>query len=553
MSNPQTNDLIQLFAENYFENLYYFALKKVSNANEASDLAADIALNVIHQLRKGTVPDNFSAWVWKIARNRYSAWAKNKSKSTNALSGSDIGALEIPADCNVASDIIHQEDLQLLRRELAFISSEYRNILVAYYIEYKSIKDIAESQNLPIGTVKSKLSRSRKKLKEGMDMAREFGTLSYKPEDIYFISNGFPGANGEPWSHTNKKLCKNIMLAAYRTPSTAEELAMEIGMSLPYMEDELETLVQGELLRKNGKKYETNLIIISAAAQKKVFANLDAIKQSLTEKLIALVEGKTQMLAENNFQWHEGYQPYEDMKWAMLMVAIDNVRQMVVNNIHNHNNASYNWNMGKYGHTIRPNGGEWDLLGMEMFNDNRPITIGCHGSATGRPAYEEQIEFAQFKFWYRDIAYKTPEHLTHQHTQAFVAVAKHNIEGINPQILSELVEYGYLEKIAVDEYRPTFLITFREKIGDFTPPQREKYDKLFGDVYDIAFEHYNFCREVLSREIPDFIKDNLGQINHAYANIFEMRGTVLAGALENGYITYADNDDRKMLGAVLMI
>ena len=59
------------------------------------------------------------------------------------------------------------------------------------------------------------------------------------------------------------------MLAAYRTPSTAEELSVEVGVALPYIEEELNALTENTLMKKNGKKYETNFFIISADAQRK--------------------------------------------------------------------------------------------------------------------------------------------------------------------------------------------------------------------------------------------------------------------------------------------
>lgn len=71
--------------------------------------------------------------------------------------------------------MIHTEQMALLRRELVFIKSDYRNTVVAYYIENKNVREIAESLSLPINTVKSRLLRAREILKEGMDMAREFG------------------------------------------------------------------------------------------------------------------------------------------------------------------------------------------------------------------------------------------------------------------------------------------------------------------------------------------------------------------------------------------
>jgi hypothetical protein len=367
-----------------------------------------------------------------------------------------------------------------------------------------------------------------------------------------FIMNGKSGKNGEPWSVISKKLNKNLLLAAYRTPSTAEELAIEIGMALPYLEDELDALVQGEFFRKNGKKYETNFFIVSANAQEKVYTHLRAIQPSITEKIIALIENQAKNLEENGYEWHEGHQPYEDMKWAMLMFKIDEVSYGVLRDINEQRSAPAKSNLGNYGHTKRPNGGEWDLLGMEEYTGERPGFVGQHGAGVGLPENEKLIDFAQFKFKYKGIEHKTPVNLTHEQAKALVAAAQKNTQGIQQRILDELVGYGYLKKTD-GNYAPTFRVTFKNKIGGMNAEQSAQHERLYYEAYNIALEHYNFCREVIYGEIPEFFKDDQYQIDHACANIFSMRGAVLEGALESGYISYADNDERKMLGAYLMI
>ena len=164
--------LINEFAENYMEKLFYFCLKKTGNHTEAEDLTQDIALQIVTALNKGTIPTSFSAWVWQIARNRYSVWAEDKHKRNELQSDSDIGDYEIEDEGgNILDEMVHTEQMALLRRELAFIKSDYRNIIVSHYIENKNVREIALSLSLPVNTVKSRLLRARQILKEGMDMA----------------------------------------------------------------------------------------------------------------------------------------------------------------------------------------------------------------------------------------------------------------------------------------------------------------------------------------------------------------------------------------------
>ena len=127
------NRLIRVFTENHMEKIFYFCLKKTGNSTEAEDLTQDISFQVLSALNRGIVPMNFSAWVWQIARNRYSVWAKEKHTHNESVTGSDIGDYEIEDNSEIIIDeMIRTEQTALLRRELAFIRGDYRNIIVAY-------------------------------------------------------------------------------------------------------------------------------------------------------------------------------------------------------------------------------------------------------------------------------------------------------------------------------------------------------------------------------------------------------------------------------------
>ena len=132
-TNEMRDRLIKEFAENYMEKPFYFCLKKTGSHIEAEDLTQDIALQIITALNKSTIPTSFSAWVWQIARNRYSVWATEKHNRNESVTGSDIGDYEIEDESeNILDEMIHTEQMALLRRELAFIKSDYRNIVVAF-------------------------------------------------------------------------------------------------------------------------------------------------------------------------------------------------------------------------------------------------------------------------------------------------------------------------------------------------------------------------------------------------------------------------------------
>ncbi len=265
----ERNDMLTLLASDYMEKLFYFCLKKTGKQEEAEDLSQEIALCVLKELHRGVVPENFQGYVWQIARNRYAHWAEKTQKKRRYIHEADIGELDIAGEATLTEDYIREEDKHTLRRELAFIASEYREIILAYYIEDNSVKTIAEKLSIPEGTVKIRLFRARNRLKEGMNMARTFGKRSYKPENMHFVMSGITGKAGEPFSLTNDLLSKNILLSAYDEPQPAEEIAIETGVALPYVQERLEILTAGTLMKKTGNRYATKFYIVSSDVQKK--------------------------------------------------------------------------------------------------------------------------------------------------------------------------------------------------------------------------------------------------------------------------------------------
>ena len=368
--------LISEFTEHYMEKLFYFCLKKTDNSHEAEDLASDISLCIINELRKGVIPMNFSAWVWQIARNRYSAWADAKHKRSESVSGADIADFEIEdAQCAPEEQMIQKETISTLRRELAFISVDYREIIVAYYIEDRKTKDIASALSIPEGTVKTKLFRARNILKEGMNMAREFGIKSYKPENVYFTASG-DMSNSDPHSACQRKIPKNILLEASNNPSTLEELSIELGIAMPYMEEEVSLLEKMTLLKKLDQgKYITNFFIADKETQLSVYMAMRHLSKKRSEMLDTIVsetisDVRARGIVKNDMTDGE-------LKWWLIIHAVDYFSRQKIGAA----------NIGKP--PKRENGEGWGFVGYEectlpekvfMGYDGNGMSDACHWS-----------------------------------------------------------------------------------------------------------------------------------------------------------------------------
>ena len=531
MANAMYESLVGEYTENYLQKVYYFCLKKTGNTAEAEDLSGDITLNVLTSLSRGSVPTSFSAWVWQIARNRYSIWADKKHRRTEAVTGTDIGEYELEDGSeDLADALIHQEDLAALRRALAFTAAEYRTIVVAHYLMDQPIRQIAADLSLSESTVKQRLFRARKILKEGMNMAREFGVRSYKPEEVGFSNSCSAfGDKGQPWNVLSHALYKNIFLEAYGNPSTAEELSVELGVALPYMEDELAYLTRETFLVKEGNKYQTAFPIISREAQMKVRCeNVKNVKTitALLEKMVDTYYTATCRKGKAVFD----RQSYEDAKWTLLLCMFERL--------------CYDSDGRRYLYTTRPDNGKWDIVGFQSTDLPEQTGIGLHGTMCDVP-------FSQFRIYYKDMDKKVPDYLTAEEAEALLAIAKG--EGASEGLCERLADYGYLARTD-HGYEPALLVFGKESedISGFTAEEQRVLTESAREVRRLIEETKAYTNRVTREDLPALFKNDDRLSYFACVNNYVDRGFVLDQALADGWLKY-DESTSPIVGAYLYI
>ena len=385
MNGKTAQAYITRYTEEYIGKIFYFCLKKTDKEQEAEELTSDISLCVLNELERGVIPEYFSGWVWRIAKNRYSVWADKKRRKTTLFSGSDISDFELTDSKSAENEYVRNEELSLLRRELAFISSDYRTIVAAYYIDDKPVRDIAAALGLTEGTVKMRLLRARKILKEGMNMAREFGIKSYNPEEITFAASGSQ-SSGLPWSAVQRKIPKNILLQASNNPSTVEELAVELGIAVPYIEEEVEILVNSDLLKKiAGNKFVTNFFIADKNSQLNMY-NAQRLNSKERSRIIDVIaddlisEVRTLGIVRNEMSDN-------DIKWWLVIHIIDycveELSEYNINSPLKHKNAD-----------------TWGFIGFEKAELPENCTMGHNGNGSENAMFWS-YKISDYNMWDR--------------------------------------------------------------------------------------------------------------------------------------------------------
>ena len=274
--------LEQYITEN-MKSVFGYALTRLGNTHEAEELASDIIYEIIKSADNLKNEERFYGFMWRIAGNVYAAYLRKKSRSTNHSAYLDPN---MPDDSSSVPDkIIDDDEKNLLHRELSFLSNQYREAMVLYYFENLSCSEIAVRQKISTEMVKYYLFRARKIVMEGMHMERIYGEKSYNPNYVKIDFWGtLGGQDNEYWEFSKRKVKGNILLAAYYTPVTVQEISMELGVSVPFLEDEIEILCSRQyLIQKNGK-YLTNIPIFSLESKNIIEEKLKCVTKAAAER-----------------------------------------------------------------------------------------------------------------------------------------------------------------------------------------------------------------------------------------------------------------------------
>ena len=146
--------IVQIILEN-MQTLYRVAFGILKNDDEIYDAISATTVKVfenIHTLKK---EEYVKTWITRILINEcYKICNKNKK----------IIYLENVQQKNLVHNDTHEElEFKNLIRNL---NDELKEIVILYYFEDFSIKEISKIIKIPEGTVKTRLSRARKKLED---------------------------------------------------------------------------------------------------------------------------------------------------------------------------------------------------------------------------------------------------------------------------------------------------------------------------------------------------------------------------------------------------
>lgn len=160
----------ETLVKEYEKNVYNLALRMTGNSEDAADMSQEAFIKAYNSLSSFRGDSKFSVWLYRIVSNVCLDYLRSRTrKPTVSLSTENDDGEEVEldiADESQSPELLLDRSLtrDAVRRGLAALPPDHREILLLREIQGLSYEEIAAALGLEAGTVKSRIFRARKKL-----------------------------------------------------------------------------------------------------------------------------------------------------------------------------------------------------------------------------------------------------------------------------------------------------------------------------------------------------------------------------------------------------
>lgn len=147
--------------------VYFSCLKLLGDPQLAEDITQETYLTALQKLGTLAQPENFPAWVNRIGINLCKMHFRNNSAPED---NSEEIIEEIPDEGLIPEEYVSNDAKRKIIMDIidTVLTEEQRQSVILYYFDMLTVPEIAEVMNCTTGTVTSRLSAARKKIKEAV-------------------------------------------------------------------------------------------------------------------------------------------------------------------------------------------------------------------------------------------------------------------------------------------------------------------------------------------------------------------------------------------------
>ena len=152
----------------YEKRVYNIAYRLMGSEADAADMAQEALIKIYRSIRGFKGEASFSSWVYRLTVNTCMDGLRKRKRAPISLEYTMESGMAFE---DTGTDTPEERTLSIERAEdiqkaIGLLTAEHRAVVVMRDIGGLSYEEIAGSLKISIGTVKSRISRGRQRLKE---------------------------------------------------------------------------------------------------------------------------------------------------------------------------------------------------------------------------------------------------------------------------------------------------------------------------------------------------------------------------------------------------
>ena len=156
----------ETLVDRYRAPVVRLAYRLTHDADEAKDIAQDSFLRAYRRLGDFHPDRPFARWLYVIARNASLDAIRRRRRAATLVTNEGNVVLE-PGPEEIA---LRNDEALRVHAALEALPPNYRDVLELYYLTGLRYREIAVELEIPIGTVKTYISRAKRRLREELDV-----------------------------------------------------------------------------------------------------------------------------------------------------------------------------------------------------------------------------------------------------------------------------------------------------------------------------------------------------------------------------------------------
>lgn len=160
------DDAFESLVRLYEKRVFALALRMCGNSEDAAEISQEVFLSAWQSLKFFRRESSFSTWLYRLTSNASIDLLRKQKRPTLSIEDEELN-IDLPDSSTTPEEALERSALrEEVEKGLQALSPDHRQVLVLREMHQLSYNEIADTLQMDVGTVKSRICRGRKQLRK---------------------------------------------------------------------------------------------------------------------------------------------------------------------------------------------------------------------------------------------------------------------------------------------------------------------------------------------------------------------------------------------------